>query len=252
MKVKSLPKTGKLKEPVYYFGWDAAPRRPDPWQGQADFDEESLCGAPRMGPSTEDMVAPLPHLLLTLSLLALTAPRLSSGSHRCPLSSLFFFFFISVENHPFDSPEAWVPLCWSRSAWGEPLVFEHLMAAQAMALSLLFGGFHGTQSLARRYQFLVCSLLSFRCSIPLVWPEAESNFCSAARHDRAAGSYPGAELAPVSIPGARWTHWGLSVLCICGSVDTNGCDMCLSRENGPHWLPQLPASSRARHLIKPN
>lgn len=76
----------------------------------------------------------------------------------------------------------------------------------------------------------------FSCfgAYPTGLAQTELNFCSAARRERAAGSYPGAELAPLSVPNARWTHWGLSPLCTRSSVDTNGGDMCLSRENGPH------------------
>lgn len=49
-KVKSLPKTGKLKDPVDYFGSRVTHMRPNPWQGQADFSEESLFCQLRMGP----------------------------------------------------------------------------------------------------------------------------------------------------------------------------------------------------------
>lgn len=31
-------------------------------------------------------------------------------------------------------------------------------------------------------------------------------------------------------------------------VDANGCDMCLSRENGPHWLQQLPGLEQSSSL----
>lgn len=176
---------------------------------------------------TEDAVAPLSHLQLTLSLLALDSPQAVLGvSHLRPLLFFYyyyFFFLALLRNITLATPKTGCFLCateapqkgrfsWccpvlepqSHSVQGESGVFGHLFAAQAMALSLWV--LHGTQSPTRWCQFLVCSfffIVVVLVLIPLAWPEAELNFCSAARHDRAAGSYPGAELAPLFVPNAR-------------------------------------------------
>lgn len=63
--------------------------------------------------------------------------------------------------------------------------------------------------------------------IPLLWPEAELNFCSAARHDRQALT-----------PGLNWPLCSFLMLvrhigaflrrAFVAPIDANGCDMCLS------------------------
>ena len=83
----------------------------------------------------------------------------------------------------------------------------HLPAARAKALSLrVWAVTWGSAT----YQVLLVSCLVFGCFIlfvlviiPLGWIEAELNFSSAARHDRAAGSYPRAELAPLFLPNVH-------------------------------------------------
>lgn len=169
MEVKSTPKTGKLKEPVGYFGWDAAPRRPGAWQGWFQWRIPLLCT--KEGPEHTNRGCGDSSLtwLLTLSLLTLASPRLSSASPRCipgffvVFAFLFGWVFLALlRNTTLTTLEAGCPVLEPRrrSAWGRRW---RLGSCTGRALSLLLGVSHGTQPPPRWYPLLVCSLCLFWC-----------------------------------------------------------------------------------------
>lgn len=95
-KVKSLPKTGKLKDSVDYFSSDLTHTRPDPWQERADFNEESLFCQLRMGPEHARRGHGGPSLALAVD----TQPACfgcplgcPQSLHPVPLSFCCCFFF---------------------------------------------------------------------------------------------------------------------------------------------------------------
>lgn len=89
----------RLSDPVHYFGSDVTHMRSEPWQGQADFNEESLfcqlrmghehtCrghGGPCLTPAVDTEPAPFGH------------PGPLQGLHPGPLHFFYnFFFFLGL------------------------------------------------------------------------------------------------------------------------------------------------------------
>lgn len=126
--------------------------------------------------------------------------------------------FCALQIYPRDRTPPWHCSAWILpSQCMESGGCLHTCLLQAQLPSACFLVFlHRTQHSSRWH----CYLFAFFCCVVLVTVllfEAELNFSTAARHDWAAGSYRGAELAPLFLPNVHWTHWGLSPPCICNS-----------------------------------
>lgn len=145
-KVKSLPETGKLKDPVNYFGSDVTHMRPDPWQVQADFNEESLFCQLRIRPDHKHRGRGGPSLALAVD----TQPARFGHPLGCPRGvcpvplflkkKKFSFFFSSVDKYHFDSPKDWGLFICHRST-AEVEVFLTLPCRKAAAPTLFQHGY---------------------------------------------------------------------------------------------------------------
>lgn len=260
-KVKSLPETGKLKDPVNYFGSDVTHMRPDPWQVQADFNEESLFCQLRIRPDHKHRGRGGPSLALAVD----TQPARFGHPLGCPRGvcpvPLFFkkknlvFFLVLLTNITLTAlktegflsatevPQKWKfswrclaerlqpRRCFNTGTCGwSVLVFGHRSAAHAMALSLLVWAFYiglghlpGDSGFLFGFFFFLFWWLSHWVGLKLSWISALLQGMT--------------ELQALT-PGLNWPlcsflmcvrHIGAFLRCaFVTPIDANGCDMCLS------------------------